>query len=80
MKVRLVLFSPSPATRASGVTQAGVLPLWRRLIRPFSVGVCKWRNRRPRRARNAASRSRQRTPSSSAMAVSVTSTAVGLVC
>src|SRR5215510_506798 len=42
------------AARASGLTQAGVLPPWHRLIRPLlRRGVLQWRNRRPQRARSA---------------------------
>src|SRR5262245_8462439 len=31
---------PWPVTRAAGLTQAGVLPLWRRLIRPLLRRGC----------------------------------------
>jgi hypothetical protein len=49
---------PPPTTRAPGLTQAGVLLLWHSAgPTPFFTGVLQW-NSRPRRARNARSRSR----------------------
>jgi len=73
-----VLSSRSTATGAPGVTQAGVVPSWRQAHpSPFALGMLRWRNSGPRRARSALGRSRRMTLSCSVSAVCPISIAEG---